>query len=252
LGRNTRTEKLLKHKRNKDKIDNQHVDDLIASLRCGQSSCPNENAWCYIVDGIHLKIIAAHMKTWSMTINDGDADLETCPTALAKTLMPSRKGGKNPLREQTSKAASISIDSSSSSSATPTPGQLPPPLHPHPHYAYRDLYHPPTYHHHRERSPRTPIPSRSNIVVSSPIAFEIGDNRDKLTNYFNWLAGVYPAMEEQLQECFLLLKSKGIVYGTLPDISTKDWKDWEVIDGLVIMVRGHTTKWDHERAKGRA
>ena len=185
MGRNTRTEKLLKHKRNEDKIDNQHVDDLIASLRCGQSSCPNENAWCYIVDGIHLKIIAAHMKTWSMTINDGDADLETCPTALAKTLMPSRKGGKNPLREQTSKEASISIDSSSSSSATPTPGQLPPPLHPHPHYAYRDLYHPPTYHHHRERSPRTHIPSQSNIVVSSLIAFEIGDNRDKLTNYFN-------------------------------------------------------------------
>jgi len=178
--------------------------------------------------------------------------LETCPTALAKTLMSSRKGEKNPLREQTSKAVSIPIDSSSSSSATPTPGQLPPPLHLHPYYGYRDLYHPPTYHHHRERSPHTPIPSRSNIVVSSPIAFEIGDNRDKLTNYFNWLAGVYPAMEEQLQECFLLLKSKGIVYGTLPDISTKDWKDWEVIDGLVIMVRGHTTKWDHERAKGRA
>src|SRR5436190_20574124 len=51
------------------------------------------------------------MKTWSMTINGGEADLETCPTALAKTLMPSKKGGKNPLREQASKAASISIDS---------------------------------------------------------------------------------------------------------------------------------------------
>ena len=46
-----------------------------------------------------------------MTINEGEADLETCPTALAKTLMPSRKGAKNPLREQASKAASISINS---------------------------------------------------------------------------------------------------------------------------------------------
>ena len=221
-------------------------------LRCDQSSCPNKNAWCYIVDGIHLKIISAHMKTWSMMINEGETDLETCPTALAKTLMPSRKNGKNPLREQASTAASISIDSNSSSSATPTPGQLPPPLPPHSYYSYRDLYHPPIYHHHREHSPHTPIPSRNNIVASSPIAFEIGDNRDKLTNYFNWLAVVYPAMEEQLQECFRILKSKGIVYGTLLDIPTTLWKEWDVIDGLVIMVKGHTKKWDHERVKGRA
>jgi len=192
------------------------------------------------------------MKTWSMTINDGDTDLETCPTALAKTLMPSRKGAKNPLREQASKAASISIDSNSSSSATPTPCQFPPPLPPHPYYSYRDPYHPSTYHNHRERSPRTPIPSRSNIVVSSPIAFEIGDNRDKLTNYFNWLAGVYPAMEGQLQECLLTLKSDGIVYGTLLDIPTALWKEWGVLPGLVIMVQGHTTKWKHELAKERA
>ena len=32
-----------------------------------------------------------------MTYNNGDADLETYPTALAKTLIPSRKGRKNSL-----------------------------------------------------------------------------------------------------------------------------------------------------------
>src|SRR5439155_21617004 len=158
---------------------------------------------------------------------------------LAKTLMPSKKGGKNPLREQASKAANISIDSNSSSSATPTPCQLPPPLPPHPYYSYRDLYHPPTYHHHQEHSPHTLIPSRSNIVASSPIAFEIGDNRDKLTNYFDWLAGVYPAMKEQLQECFRILKTQGIVYETLLDVPTALWMVWGVISGLVIMVQGH-------------
>ena len=187
-----------------------------------------------------------------MTINDGDADLETCPTALAKTLMPSRKGRKNPLREQASKAASISMDSNSSSSATPTPGQLPPLLPPHPYYPYRDLYHPPTYHHHREHSLQTPIPSQSDVAVSSLIAFEIGDNRDKLTNYFDWLAEVYPAMEEQLQECLLTLKTDGIVYGTLLDVPATLWKEYGTLSGLVIMVQGHTKKWDRERAKGRA
>ena len=247
-----RTEKLLKLKRNEDKIDSQHVDDLMAHLRCSQSSCPNENAWCYIVDGIHLKIISVHMKTWSMMINEGGEDLETYPTALAKTLMPSRKGEKNPLREQASKAASISIDSNSSSFATSTPGQLPLLLLLHPYYPYRDVYHPPTYHHHRERSPQTPIRSRSDVVVSSPIAFEIGDNQDKLTNYFDWLAGVYPGMEEQLQECLLILKTDGIVYGTLLDVPATLWKEYGSLPGLVIMVQGHTKKWDRERAKGRA
>jgi len=120
-----------------------------------------------------------------MTIDEGEAGLETCPTALAKALMPSRKGGKNSLREQASKAAGISIDSKSSSSTTSTPGQLPPLLPPHPYYSYIDPYHPPTYRHHREHSPYAPIPSRSNVVASSTIAFEAGDNRDKLTNYFN-------------------------------------------------------------------
>ena len=111
MGRKTRTEKLLKHKRNEDKINSQHIGDLITHLRCGQGSCPKENAWCYIVDGINLKIASVHIKPWSMTIDEGEAGLETCPTALAKTLMPSRKGGKNSLREQASKAAGISIDS---------------------------------------------------------------------------------------------------------------------------------------------
>src|SRR5438045_8785460 len=106
---------------------------------------------CYVIDGVHLKIVSAHMKTWSMTINGGEGDLKTCPTALAKTLMPLRKGGKNPLREQVSKAASIFIDSNSSSSATLTPGQLPPLLPQYPYYPSRDLYHPPTYNYHCER-----------------------------------------------------------------------------------------------------
>jgi hypothetical protein len=59
-------------------------------------------------------------------------------------------------------------------------------------------------------------------------------------------------MEERLKECLLILKSKGIVYGTLLDIPTTCWKEWDVIDGLVIMIKGHVTKWNHERAKGRA
>ena len=50
----------------------------------------------------------------------------------------------------------------------------------------------------------------------------------------------------------MILKKKGIVYGTLLDVPAMLWKEWNMLDGLVIMVTGHTKKWEHERAKGRA
>ena len=59
-------------------------------------------------------------------------------------------------------------------------------------------------------------------------------------------------MEKQLQEYLMILKNKGIVYGTLLDVPAILWKEWNMLDGLVIMVTGHMKKWEHERAKGRA
>ena len=63
---------------------------------------------------------------------------------------------------------------------------------------------------------------------------------------------VYPAMEGRLQECLLILKSEGIVYGTLLDVPKALWKEWGVVDGLVIMAQGHTKKWECEQTKGHA
>ena len=143
--------KLLKYKRNEDKINSQYINDLMISLHCDQSSYSNQNAWYYIVDDIHLKIIFMYMKTWSMTIND-DADkgidLKICSMALTKTLMPSRKDEKNPLREQTSTMTNISIDSNSSSSAISISYQPPSSLSSHLYYSYKDLYYLFTYNHH--------------------------------------------------------------------------------------------------------
>jgi len=63
---------------------------------------------------------------------------------------------------------------------------------------------------------------------------------------------VYPAMEGRLQEYLLTLKSEGIVYETLLDFPKALWKEWGVVDGLVIMAQGHTKKWEREQTKGRA
>src|SRR5947207_2674675 len=112
-------------------------------------------------------------------------DLETCFMTLAKTLMSSRKNEKNPLQEQISIVTSISIDSNSFSFAISTSYQSLSSLSSHSYYFYKDLYHSFIYNHHQEHFSYISISSRNNIVISFPIIFEIGDNRDKLINYFN-------------------------------------------------------------------
>ena len=63
---------------------------------CPDVSCPNSRGFCYPADGVHLRVMPQHLKTWSMAINDEDGDLETIPEHLAKTLTPSKTGAKNP------------------------------------------------------------------------------------------------------------------------------------------------------------
>ena len=144
----------------------------------------------------------------------------------------------------------ISIDSNSFLSTISISCQFPSSLLSHSYYSYRDLYHSFIYNHYWEYSSYTPISSWNNIVTSSSITFEIGDNRDKLINYFNWLAVIYFIIEEWFQECLLILKSKEIVYETLLDIPIILWKKWDIIDGVMIMIKRYITKWNHEWIKG--
>ena len=163
--------------------------------------------------------------------------------------MSSRKNEKNSLREQTSIMINISIDSNSFSFAISISYQPSSSLSSHSYYSYRDLYHSFTYNHHREHSSHISISSRNNIVTSSSITFKIGDNRDKLINYFNWLAMIYFIMKKWLQEYLLILKSKEIIYEIFLDISIILWKKWDIIDEIIIMIKRYIIKWNHEWVK---
>ena len=82
-------------------VDAQHIDNIMQRWACGQNSCPNKSGHCYIVDGVHLKMLAQQMKTWSKAINEApdEVDFETAPISLARTFMPTKPSTKNPLRE---------------------------------------------------------------------------------------------------------------------------------------------------------
>ena len=123
------------------------MDDIILRWSYGQSACPNETGFCYIVDGVHLRLLAQHMKTWSMAINEQEEDIDTMPAALAKTLMPAKLGTKNPLRENAAKPLDMAANHPAAANhlaALPLPSG---PMNPHyrltpPYYnAYTGLYH---------------------------------------------------------------------------------------------------------------
>src|SRR5436190_24131142 len=93
-------------------IDCSNNDAIMSSIKCELKSCLNKAEWCYIVDNIHLKILPAHIKTWSIAINDGTATLDMAPAILVKSLMPAKQSLSNPMRDPYSK--------SSNSVSTPT------------------------------------------------------------------------------------------------------------------------------------
>ena len=81
------------------------------------------------------------------------------------------------------------------------------------------------------------------------MTFETGVDADKLTKYFQWLSKVYPAMKQQLEEYLVTLTSEEIVFKTLLDVPIDLWKEWCVSNGLMVMVKGHTKKYEHEATK---
>jgi len=106
-------------------MDSQYVDEIIHHWGCRQSAYPNERSFCYIVGHTHLRLLAQHMKLYSIAINKLKGNIDTMLAALAKTLMPAKMGIKNPFRDNgakaLAKAASLNPSLSSASVSTLVP-----------------------------------------------------------------------------------------------------------------------------------
>src|SRR5947207_15736708 len=113
-------------------VDCSNNDAIMSSIKCELKSCPNKAGWCYIVDNVHLKILSAHIKTWSIAINDGTATLDMPPTILVKTLMPANQSLSNPMRYTYSE---WSNSGSTRTASSGTPVNIPEPIAPT-HMAY--------------------------------------------------------------------------------------------------------------------
>jgi hypothetical protein len=186
-----------------------------------------------------------------MAINEDEGDVDTMPTALAKTLMPAKTGTKNPLRENSAKPAT-------SQDALAAPHLTFPPHTPMPYYQHPSSYYGPYNGSYLQpgypppppqvaSSPRRPPPRRHERSSSLPSEFD--SCIDKLTDYLAWLIKRYPAKSEQLTACLETLKIKDIVYETLDTISDALWGLWEVSDGIRLMIKSHQRKWEHKQTR---
>lgn len=192
------------------------------------------------------------MKTWSIAINEDEADINTMPAALAKSLMPAKMGIKNPLRENGAQPSAKKDASPHLSLQQTVPAPAPIPYyHLPPQYygPYNGPYHQPGY------PPPTQVPvhvaasPKRPRQRSSSLPSEFDACADKLTDYIAWLIKRYPTKSEQLTACLETLKRKDIVFETLDTIDSMLWELWEVSDGIRLMLKCHKHKW--ERAEAR-
>jgi hypothetical protein len=97
-------------------VDGQYIITLMDHWKYDSSSYPNKSSHCFIVEIIHLKLMIVYLKSWSMTIDDDLADLDTVPELLAKIFIPAKGSSKNPFRDPVKTSPSKDPNPSDSSS----------------------------------------------------------------------------------------------------------------------------------------
>jgi hypothetical protein len=238
----------------------QHVTALMDRWVCHLSDCGNGSGWCYVSKDVHLTLLAQHLQTWSIGINNStDAepvDLETPPKALAESLKPAKRGKTNPLVAEATKPP-----------PSPAPLQYPPlpPFHPAVHPMY-PLYPYPNYPPYQQQLPPPPyaLPAQPTAPVhppttmeatqlrSSPIMSDSEDSNVKLDEYFAWLTKLNPSKADGLAKCLQAFKDEDIVIGMVDKVENQQFDSWAVSTGIRILVKTYVSKWLHAKAKGRA
>ena len=190
----------------------------------------------------HLILQPANFQSWSIAINNGIGDIDTCPPEIARTLRPAKHNVKNPFKE---------LEGPKSSPHTPIPAGPGAPYFPFypPPYGY---YPPPPqsydhrYRYQMKNGPSSPL----EMLRSSPIPTPEEDV-DKLTLYFTWLCTLYPSKKDKLEQCHKALEGEDIVFRNLRNISDALFDRWEISEGIRLIVKEHCKKFEKAAQAGQ-
>jgi hypothetical protein len=240
-------------------VDGQHVMTLMDHWKCEANSCPNKSSYCFIAETIHLKLMAANLKSWSMAINEDLADIDTAPETLAKTFMPAKGSVKNPFRDpvkiSSSKDANISLGPSPFQQLLPQqfPSYIPP------NFGYYP-FAPPSQYPHLPPVLSSPSPQRVGISTiqqndidppSSPPQSH-DDTYDKLTAYINYLIRKNPSLKDSLTTCLEKLQGEQIVFSTIDLVTDEDFDLWEIKKGIRLLLKSQKKIYLKAKQQGRA
>ena len=218
-------------------LNNTHIEDIISTVHCSRPSCPNQNNYCNELDEVHLKVMPSHMKTWSMSINEGNAPLEASPNNPIATLMPSKAGTYNSLRGGPHTKATKSISSLETTfSHTTTPFSTMPLCSGHPtfsQYFYNVYTLSPTQMHHL----LLPVPN--SLAYQIQFSDSIADEQDlpeKLIAYFTWLVEKSPLQFDALMIAKKTLIDKGHTFKTLKKLSQVKLENARIQEGMAMQL----------------
>ena len=284
---------MVKELNNQRLIDTQHNEALMNRYKCSLSKCPNGigklGAWCVIVDDVHLRLMPAHMTTWSMAINDDLADIENAPPGLFKALMPAKSGTVNPLRVPVATAPTaptIQIPETPMPAPAPPPAVAPiPAATPYPHYPYSlpppppspaayPFYNPYGMHGHYPYMPSShpglppPPPPYYNFSPhisaraghqaqhelshfdrSSSVLSQGEDTVEKMKEYFGSMKRRTPSQEADLSAALREFLRTNQSFETIKDITDEEFALWNIEPGLKNQIRQGLRKFDKHYKK---
>jgi len=237
------TAKLHEAHRKQITLDGQQVSTLVPLYKCKRAGCPNANDYCYELDGVHLKLAPAHFKTWSMSINDTKADLETPPDGLIATLLVSKNGTFNPLRrrgDSKSGIPNVSPESTFSNIATPVPP-------PHPMYPFSQYPQlPPNYYNPYIPPPppfqARPPPAPAPIVNPLQFSDSFGEEQDpveKLIAYIAWISSKSPIQSPALALAKEALLEEGHSFKTIEKLSEANFEKIGIKSGIAMQLKSY-------------
>ena len=225
--------------------------------------CPNRRNYCYVVDGIHLKILPQQMQAWSISINDDLASLENPPEVQLRSFQPVKSNQVNPFRNTQKNSCT---NHSTQVPPTPEPHPLPPTSSSFPSSQYHPgLYHgtpPPSYFYppyasgfplmpladsHREKEvqasePQTEPPSSSFKSDT--------DGTDKLIAYITWLGSKAPKLEAKFKTACEIMLERDFTFGDLSKLPEDRYIRLGISEGIAYQIKSNTGAYNKKKAKG--